>query len=775
MKRTFRWFAIFAVSINFVSAQEDDVPGKGVARLSLISGDISVRRGDTGDWVAGAVNGPLVVGDYIQSGAGSRAEIQFDWANLIRLSSDTEIRLPQLEQARYQIQLAQGVVTLSAVRDSDAQLDINTPSVSVRPVRKGRYRIEVREDGSGSVITEVTVRSGEVEIYSPQGSQRLTAGRAIQIRGEFSNPEFQQIAQSPVDDWDRWNERRDQELLRSQAYKNVPQDVYGAEALDDHGSWVESPQYGRVWAPRVAASWAPYQNGRWTWVDYYGWSWVSYDTWGWAPYHYGRWFWNANRWCWWPGQMGVRTFWRPALVAWVGWGGGVGVSLGGWGRVGWVPLAPYERFRPWYGSRGYGGGRQHTTIINNINVTNIYRNSRVNNGVTVVQAQNFGRGNMERVQLGTNDLSRAFSSQGRLPMVPDRASTRMSDRSVSAEIGPRGGTDRRFYSRTPVAETRRVSFDEQRQGIERSTRQAFGGVVGGDRSTASSAIAADRGTGGRVATPSGENGWRRLGDRQSQQANQPGMSGPDNGGARRGGWQRFGETRESALSPRGAVQDSNGSSRSSGMNADGMRTAPSSGRQSFGRSAGGSNDGWAHFGEAPRGQSVNSGSARDGGRVAPQSRMDRMDRSSGSEVRSNPPVIRERGSDRSSGFEGGRMSQPSRGDRGNSGSEGRSASPMSSPGFRRGGNSGMDRQSAPPQMSQPRSSAPSSPRMDGGGSRMGGGSGSSMRGGPSSSGPSMSSGGGRGGSNGGGGGASRGPSSSGGGGGRQGGGGGGRR
>ena len=51
-----------------------------------------------------------------------------------------------------------------------------------------------------------------------------------------------------------------------------------------------------------------------------------------------------------------------------------GVSLGfGYGNIGWVPLAPFERFRPWYG-RGYAG--RNLAIVNNTNIASVYRNAR---------------------------------------------------------------------------------------------------------------------------------------------------------------------------------------------------------------------------------------------------------------------------------------------------------------------------------------------------------------------------------------------------------------
>ena len=163
MKRILlRLFTVGFFLPGLVWAQED-APERGVARISLINGDVSVRRGDSGDWVAAAVNGPLVIEDSLLTGPGSRAEIQFDYANMLRLGSDTEVRISQLENGRYQVQVARGTTMLSVLRDSDAQMEVDTPNVAVRPVKLGMYRIGVGPDGQ----SEVTVREGEAEVFTP--------------------------------------------------------------------------------------------------------------------------------------------------------------------------------------------------------------------------------------------------------------------------------------------------------------------------------------------------------------------------------------------------------------------------------------------------------------------------------------------------------------------------------------------------------------------------------------------------------------------------------
>src|SRR5271155_3505200 len=130
----------------------DNGPGPAVARISLLNGDVSVRRGDSGDVVAAAINAPLVSQDRLLTASSSRAELQFDSANVLRAGSNSEVRLGDLQFERYQLQI--GTITYRIFRNSNAQMEIDTPVVGVPPLGVGVYRVTVREDGS----VEITVR-----------------------------------------------------------------------------------------------------------------------------------------------------------------------------------------------------------------------------------------------------------------------------------------------------------------------------------------------------------------------------------------------------------------------------------------------------------------------------------------------------------------------------------------------------------------------------------------------------------------------------------------
>ena len=200
-----------------------------MARISFINGNVSVRRGDSADLVAAALNAPLTIGDRLVTGDAARAEVQLDYANIVRLGPSSEVRFSELQRGRCQIQIAAGSVTFRVLRDSDAQVEISTPSMSVHPLRKGIYRIDVKPDG----VTEITLRAGaEAEAFGPRGSEQIHNNSTMMVRGSSNDPEFQVVAAPAEDDFDHWSASRDQYMERSTAPNHVSRNVYGTEDMD---------------------------------------------------------------------------------------------------------------------------------------------------------------------------------------------------------------------------------------------------------------------------------------------------------------------------------------------------------------------------------------------------------------------------------------------------------------------------------------------------------------------------------------------------------------
>jgi hypothetical protein len=385
------------------------------------------------------------------------------------------MRFSDLDAGSRRLQLAQGPIDLRLFRGNDLGTQIDTPSVSIRPTQAGSYRVNVTPDGR----TWVIVRSGAAEVITPQGARTIGPGSTLIAAGSATDPSIS--TQGPIADdaFDTWNGQRDQywqAAAPSAAYVNP--NIVGADDLQQYGQWQSDPSYGQVWVPNSEpAGWSPYQTGSWVWEDGYGWTWVAAEPWGWAPYHYGSWYRGAYGWAWYPGPAVVTPVWQPALVAWIGFGGGSGISIGlnlaGPGYdVGWIPLAPFEPYYPWYGYGGYGGNGG-PTVINQVTIINnpsAYRNYRY--GVVAVTGQQFAAGQFGHPRrYAANQMRNVRGFRGAVPIDPTPANLRFSSASVPRGLAVTSRVARtRFAGNASV--TRRTPFTQQRTAIATGLRHA---------------------------------------------------------------------------------------------------------------------------------------------------------------------------------------------------------------------------------------------------------------------------------------------------------------
>ena len=492
------------------SAPQDSVPNttqgddneqqyelkSSVARVSLIHGDVSTQRGDSGEWAAATLNTPIVSGDKVSTGGASRAEVQLDFANLLRLGDNAQATVANITRTDIQIQLGQGVANYDVFKDSEANAEIDTPNASLHPARKdGSYRIYVRPDGD----TEIIVRKGEAEVSTPQGSKHVYKGDMITVHGDGNNVTYR-VSEAPSrDDWDKWNSDRDNVIHTAVSWNHTNRYYTGSEDLDAYGRWTSVPDYGQVWVPTAGPGFVPYRDGRWVWEPGWGWTWVSYEPWGWAPYHYGRWFMYGSSWAWWPGPVyggygygggyygrPYRPIWAPAYVSFFGFGGRGGFSVGfGFGSFGWLPSGPCDRFYPWWGGR-----RNNFNVVNITNIYNIHNggfrplhpgnaysnlrlasvNERVRGGISTVPANGFGTGRVRPVALGNDGFRNGHFMTGNLPVVPTRESLNVSNRPASPTT-VRGGQPARFFSNARRPTAAPESFDRQASQVQQSIQR----------------------------------------------------------------------------------------------------------------------------------------------------------------------------------------------------------------------------------------------------------------------------------------------------------------
>ncbi len=384
------WCASLVLVLGtFATASAFADPPDRVARVGFLSGSVSFQPAGADTWGSVALNRPLSTGDKLYTDRDSRVELEVGAAN-IRLDGGSTFDLLNLDDNAAQLELTAGVLNLHVRRiESGQSYEIDTPTLAFSVNRPGDYRIDVAPQGTS---TMVTVFEGSGNVYGENNaSYSVRAGSSYRFNDSALH-DYEVLDLPAADEFDRWASSRNTRYERSISRTYVSADVIGVADLDDNGTWDDVPEYGHVWYPRsVEADWAPYRSGHWSWIDPWGWTWVDNESWGFAPFHYGRWAYVGNRWGWCPGQRGGISIYAPALVGFVGgggWGGAnISIGIGGGGPVGWFPLGPSDIYVPGYQvSRGYftNINTRNSTVINNVNITNVYNNYAAGQPITGV-------------------------------------------------------------------------------------------------------------------------------------------------------------------------------------------------------------------------------------------------------------------------------------------------------------------------------------------------------------------------------------------------------
>ncbi|HXT61939.1 MAG TPA: DUF6600 domain-containing protein, partial [Pyrinomonadaceae bacterium] len=324
---------------------EYDVTAR-VVRISLISGQVSLKRNGSTEWERARLNTPLVEGDAISTDRDSRVEIQIDARNFVRLGPGSVLRIATLRDEGVAFSVSEGTASLRLAKfDRDHEyFEIDAPKTTLAAEKKGLYRVDVSRDGR----VRLSARDGgRARIYSETSGFELRDGRTAELVVEGDDAgDWQFVASNSsdaADPWDYWVQERERYLAERLRYDTQYYDgyVWGGEDLDAFGDWAYTKDYGWIWHPHPSAingydNWAPYRYGYWAWIPPYGWTWVGQEPWGWAPYHYGRWVYYNNYWAWCPRSQYYRhrSWWRPALVAFS--------IIFGSNDVCWYPLHYYQ-------------------------------------------------------------------------------------------------------------------------------------------------------------------------------------------------------------------------------------------------------------------------------------------------------------------------------------------------------------------------------------------------------------------------------------------------
>src|SRR6188768_2550140 len=154
----FQFFAILGLSLlaGIAQAQDSDSytadPPDRAARLSFISGDVSLQPAGETDWTAALVNRPLTTGDKLWTEQNARAEIYVGPA-AVRLDGSTGFSFLNVDDDTIQMRVTAGVLNVSVrTLDGGEHIEIDTPNVALSVLRAGNYRVEVNDAGDATIV-----------------------------------------------------------------------------------------------------------------------------------------------------------------------------------------------------------------------------------------------------------------------------------------------------------------------------------------------------------------------------------------------------------------------------------------------------------------------------------------------------------------------------------------------------------------------------------------------------------------------------------------------
>ncbi|HTX60079.1 MAG TPA: FecR domain-containing protein, partial [Verrucomicrobiae bacterium] len=148
----------------------------------------------------------------------ARAEIEFDGDAALRLAGATQVRLASDDSTLRDVQLAAGTVQIAIVARTSAAIAVDTPSVTIRALQPGDYRVSVAADGS----TLATSRRGEAWLVTPKHLYPMKPGTTFAASGSAEDPQISTQAPIPFDRFDDFNAARDKAMAASLAGSAPP-------------------------------------------------------------------------------------------------------------------------------------------------------------------------------------------------------------------------------------------------------------------------------------------------------------------------------------------------------------------------------------------------------------------------------------------------------------------------------------------------------------------------------------------------------------------------
>jgi hypothetical protein len=279
------------------------------------------------------LNTPVGPGDIIRTTYARRCEIQFDSGTIVRLDTDTELKVETILAESLSADTGLSNLVLGAGRiyvmfkeyDEREIFQVLTSNAAVKLKHGAVAVIEAAGDGP----TEVRVKTGKASVLYGAEAERARA-RTVKKLGRLvvlADGRFEESGYPPDTAFETWNAEMNANFIPlhkglsplPKPLRTLPRAVFDfAQRFGNtNGEWLWDDLFGYVWRPFLNdqrypwGNWSPYIYGRWAEAGD-SMFWVPEEPWGWIPYHLGLWQWDRKLgWVWLPGSL-----FAPAWAAW---------------------------------------------------------------------------------------------------------------------------------------------------------------------------------------------------------------------------------------------------------------------------------------------------------------------------------------------------------------------------------------------------------------------------------------------------------------------------
>jgi len=299
--------ALFAVAVLSLPALAESQAR--IVRLSDVQGSVQIDKNTGLGFESAFVNLPITQGTHLRTGAGGRAEVEFEDGSSMRLTPNTTVEFSKLGrsdsgQLLSEINLAEGMAYVNWLGKDELALNFSREKVSLD--RPAHFRVD-----TSTKVADLAVFKGDVDVEGPNGNLSVEKKKTATFDAADNDKSTvaRKIEEEPLDSWDK----EAVEYHDQYAKNNSSPYGYGVSDLNYYGAYSNVPGYGMMWQPYfTGVGWDPFMDGAWGFYPGFGYMFASAYPWGWMPYRYGSWmFIPGYGWGWQPGGWNT---WQPVPI-----------------------------------------------------------------------------------------------------------------------------------------------------------------------------------------------------------------------------------------------------------------------------------------------------------------------------------------------------------------------------------------------------------------------------------------------------------------------------